>query len=101
MAIKIEVKFGEETAFATMGSSPDTVIWTGNQELIEDAEFSLNYSYGAAGHNYMSGNQTTALDVATALTHRYGSENINVIEGVEVLEKEEKELNKIEKTGQT
>ena len=49
----------------------------------------------------MSGNQTTALDVATALTHRYGSENINVIEGVEVLEKEEKELNKIEKTGQT
>ena len=86
MAIKIEVKFGEETAFATMVSSPDTVIWTGNQELIEDAEFSLNYNYGAAGHNYMSGNQTTALDVATALTHMYGSENINVIEGVEVLE---------------
>ena len=101
MAIKIEVKFGEETAFANMVSSPDSVIWTGNQDLIEDAEFSLNYSYGAAGHNYISGNQTTALDVATALTHRYGSENINVIECVEVLEKEEKEITNIEKGGQS
>jgi hypothetical protein len=99
MALRIEVKLGNEIAFASMAKSPDIIQWSGNEDLIDDALFSLNFSYGAAGHNFVSGIETTALDVATALVHRYGQDNINVLEGVEILEKEEEELAKIEETG--
>jgi len=101
MSVKIELKYGSEIAFATMPESPSVVIWSGNEDLIEDAEFTLDFSYGAVGHNYVSGVETTALDLATALVHSYGQENVNVLEGVNILEKEEKEVKEIEKKGVT
>ena len=101
MAVKIQLQVGPEIAIATMEKSPDIVQWSGNEDLIEDAEFSMNFSYGAAGHNFISGSETTALDVATALVHRYGQDQIKVLEGVEILRKEEKEIATIEKEGET
>ena len=101
MPLRIELKLGNEIAFAEMAKSPDIIQWSGNEDLIDDAEFSMNMSYGAAGHNFILGSETTALDVATALVHRYGQDSIKVLEGVDILEKEEKELAKIEETGKT
>ena len=67
----------------------------------EDALFSLNFSYGAVGHNFVTGIETTGLDLATALVHRYGQDQIKVLEGIEILRKEEKEIATIQKDGQT
>jgi hypothetical protein len=99
MTVRIQLKFGNEIAFASLARSPDFVSWSGNEEVVEDVLFSLDSSYGTAGHAFVTGIETTALDLATALVHRYGQENIDVVEGADVLEKEEKELATIEKTG--
>ena len=50
---------GNEIAFAEMAKSPDFVAWSGNEDLVEDALFSLNFSYGAVGHNFVTGIETS------------------------------------------
>ena len=101
MPVRIELKLGNEIAFAEMAKSPDFVSWSGNEDVVEDALFSLNFSYGAVGHNFVTGIETTGLDLATALVHRYGQDKVNVLQGVDILKKEEKEIATIEKEGET
>ena len=44
MAVKIQLQVGPEIAIVTMEKSPDIVQWSGNEDLIEDPEFSMNFS---------------------------------------------------------
>ncbi len=101
MAVKIKLTMGPEESIATMRRSPGNVNWSGSADLIEDIQFRLSTGYGAAGHVFTPNNKTTALDLATVLVRQFGQERVDVLEGVEVLAKEEAELAKIEERGRS
>ena len=56
---------------------------------------------GSNAYINAQGISDTGLDLATALVHRYGQDNVNVLQGVDILKKEEKEIATIEKEGET
>ena len=100
MATVIQISEGEETATVTLQSSPSFARFAGSAEIKSDIEFESKFAYNSVGHLMNLGN-VHAQDLYIFLIDLYGKENIEVLEGVEQIKSDDKELAILEKNGVT
>ena len=100
MAVKFLINLFEDSAVIKLDDTPGRASISGAESIVEEILFMGARSYDAVGH-LLNLNYVRGLDLYLFLVEIFDEENIEVLEGLDQIKADTKELGIIQKKGVT